>query len=134
MQLRLLSSDEATLAVGALLIAGTIAWGMRSHYKNRPKPAELERLRRAMLHAHGKMGDCQITEIQGTSAIYSYQVRGVEYTASQEFGTPGLAVPDDPWTMVGSAGVKYDPRNPANSIIISEKWSGIRAHQKAEQR
>jgi hypothetical protein len=133
-QLKLLSSDEATLALGGAVILGAIVWGMRSHYKNRPKPAELERRRRAMLNAHGKMGDCQISEIQGTSAIYSYHVRGVEYTASQDFDAPGLAVPEDPWSMVGAAGVKYDPRNPANSIIISDKWSGVRVHQKAEQR
>jgi hypothetical protein len=23
--------------------------------------------------------------------------------------------------------VKYDPRNPANSIVLAEQWSGLRA-------
>lgn len=126
MQLRSLASDEAILVAGGLLVAGAVGWGMRSYYKNRPTPAELERRRRAMLNAHGKMGDASVIEIQGTVAIYTYAVRGVEYTAAQDFAAIGTIVPEDTWSMVGPASVKYDPRNPANSIIISEKWSGIR--------
>ena len=99
---------------------------MRSYYKNRPTPAELERRRRSMLTTYGKTGDASIIEVQGAVAIYTYAVRGVEYTAAQDFAAVGTNVPEDTWSMVGPASVKYDPRNPANSIIISEKWSGIR--------
>jgi hypothetical protein len=28
--------------------------------------------------------------------------------------------------MIGPVSVKYDPRNPANSIVISEQWNGLR--------
>jgi hypothetical protein len=27
---------------------------------------------------------------------------------------------------LGPVSVKYDPRNPANSIVVSEEWSGLR--------
>jgi len=125
-QLRFLASDEATIVLGVLVVAGAVGWGLRSHYKNRPTPADLERRRRAMINAHGKMGDAQIVEVQNGVAIYSYEVRGVEYTASQDLSAVQTTVPSDPWSRVGAASVKYDPRNPANSIIVSEKWSGIR--------
>jgi len=125
-QLRALVSDEAVLVLGGLLVAGALGWGLRSHYKNRPTAAELERRRRATLNAYGKMGDGSVIEVQGTVAIYTYAVRGVEYTASQDFSAAGLKVPANAWAMVGPATVKYDPRNPANSIVVSEKWSGMR--------
>ncbi len=126
MQLRFLATDEAAIVLGCLVVVGALGWGLRSHYKNRPSQAELERRRRAMINAHGKMGDAQIVEIQGAVAIYSYGVRGVEYTASQDLSALQASLPADPWIMVGPATLKYDPRNPANSIIVSEKWSGIR--------
>jgi len=125
-QLRFLATDEAAIVLGCLVVAGALGWGLRSHYKNRPTPSELERRRRAMINAHGKMGDAQIVEIQGSYAIYSYAVRGVEYTASQDLSALQASLPADPWMAVGAATLKYDPRNPANSIIVSEKWSGIR--------
>ena len=54
------------------------------------RPGELERRRRAMLNTYGKMGDASVVEIQGTVAIYSYDVRGVEYTAAQDFSRVSL--------------------------------------------
>jgi hypothetical protein len=27
---------------------------------------------------------------------------------------------------VSAMSVKYDPRNPANSIVVAEEWSGLR--------
>jgi len=29
--------------------------------------------------------------------------------------------------LVGVANLKYSPKNPANSILICEEWSGLRA-------
>jgi len=37
-----------------------------------------------------------------------------------------LLLPADRMSMVGPASVKYDPRNPANSIVLCEQWSGLR--------
>jgi hypothetical protein len=30
---------------------------------------------------------------------------------------------------VGLASVRYDPKNPPNSIVVSEQWSGLRVRQ-----
>jgi hypothetical protein len=72
------------------------------------------------------MGDATITEVQQGLVCYSYHVRGIEYQATQDVSSLEAHLPADDWEIIGSAGVKYDPRNPANSIILSEKWSGLR--------
>jgi len=30
-------------------------------------------------------------------------------------------------SAISPVAVKYDPRNPANSIVIAEEWTGLRA-------
>ncbi len=72
------------------------------------------------------MGDTTLVEILDGLLVYSYAVRGVEYTASQDISRLSQRVPADLSTL-GAMSMKYDPRNPANSIVIAEEWSGIRA-------
>jgi len=50
----------------------------------------------------------------------------VEYTASQDVSALRELLPDDPSVVNGVVFVKYDSRNPANSMILSEDWSGLR--------
>jgi hypothetical protein len=127
MQIGTLSGDQTLVAVGTgVAIVAVVGWGLYSHYKNKPTAEDMERGRRAMLHAIGKMGDGTVLEIQGVIVIYSYDVRGVEYTASQDLTALENQLPPDPWLIIGPVSVKYDPRNPANSIILSERWTGLR--------
>ncbi len=126
MQIGKLGSDETALILGGILLAGVIGWSVRSYYKNRPTPAELERRRRERLNQVGKVGDASVFEVNGTAAIYSYEVHGVEYTASQDLSSLDAHLPSEWGAIVGSASVKYDPRNPANSMVLSEQWSGVR--------
>jgi hypothetical protein len=74
---------------------------------------------------HGKMGDAQLVEIRDELIFYSYGVRGVEYTASQDISQLKQLVPSD-LSALGSVSVRYDAKNPANSIVIAEQWSGLR--------
>lgn len=127
MQIGPLSSDQTLFAIGGgALVLAVAGWGVYSHHKNKPTLEDLERQRRGMLNAIGKMGDGTVIELQATTAIYSYDVRGVEYTASQDLAALGEHLPEDPWAIIGPAAVKYDPRNPANSIILCERWTGLR--------
>jgi hypothetical protein len=127
MQIGPLSSDQTLFAIGGgVLVLAVAGWGMYSYHKNKPTLEDVERQRRAMLNAIGKMGDGTVLELQGTVAIYSYDVRGVEYTASQDLAALGAHLPTDPWVIIGPAAVKYDPRNPANSIVLCESWTGLR--------
>jgi len=118
----------AAIAIAALIVAISIGgvlgyqWWLRS----RISPEERERQRRAALVAHGKMGDATLLEIRGELLLYSYAVRGVEYTASQDLSALQAHLPPDLTSVVGTVLVRYDARNPANSIVLAEHWSGLR--------
>lgn len=115
----------AYIAVGAgiVLVAALIwrAWLMR-----RPTTEELERRRRQALNRAGKMADAMVLDVQETTIQYSYDVRGVEYTATQDISALQDRLPAYRLSVAGPAAVKYDPRNPANSIVLCEHWSGLR--------
>jgi len=107
------------LAVLVALIA------YRAWQASRITPEERERQRRSELVARGKMGDATLVEIRDDLLFYTYGVRGVEYTASQDVSKLKPCVPSD-LSAMGPVSVRYDPRNPANSIVVSEHWSGLR--------
>ena len=74
------------------------------------------------------MGDAELVEVRDNLLFYSYGVRGVEYTASQDVTMLQEFLPQD-YSAVGPVSVKYDPRNPANSIVVAERWSGLRVRK-----
>jgi len=88
--------------------------------------AQRERRRRLMVNRTGRMGDATISDVRDCVLYYSYQVRGVAYTASQDTSDLKHLLPPDTSVLVGPAGMKYAPGNPANSIVICEDWSGLR--------
>jgi len=92
----------------------------------RVAPEELERRRRLTINGKGKLGDGEIIDFEGASIVYSYSVAGVGYTAAQDVMTLEALLPEDQMSMIGPALVKFDPRNPANSIVLCEDWSGLR--------
>lgn len=124
----------ALIAAVILAIAGgAIAWRF-----GRPKDnAEIERERRAYLNRIGRIVDGQVLEIverpaeeKGRSGnhkllLYSYSISGVSYEAAQDItGLEERACLDR--VVAGQpAGVKYDPSNPSNSILIADDWSGL---------
>ena len=112
-----------SLAVAAVVLL-TIA-GIRYWKASRVTPEERERRRRAMVVALGKMGDAVLVEIRDDLIFFSYSVRGVEYTASQDVSSLRDRVPRDLSVLIAVA-VKYLPQNPANSIVVAEEWSGFR--------
>jgi len=112
-----------SLAVAAVVLL-TIA-GIRYWKASRVTPEERERRRRAMVVALGKMGDAVLVEIRDDLIFFSYSVRGVEYTASQDVSSLRERVPRDLSVLIAVA-VKYLPQNPANSIVVAEEWSGFR--------
>jgi hypothetical protein len=114
------------IAAGAavVLLAAIIfrAWLLR-----RPTSEELERRRRLGINQAGKMADGMILDVLETRIEYSYDVRGVEYIATQDISALQDRIPSSRMSVAGPVGVKYDPRNPANSIVLCEKWSGLRS-------
>ena len=114
----------ALTAVGvAVALAG--ARGYRAGRRSRVTPEERERRRRAALVGHGKLTDATLVEINQNVLFYSYVVRGVEYTASQDISGLRAHMPSELGLGVGSVSVKFDAKIPANSIVIAEDWSGL---------
>jgi len=115
----------AALVVALLVLSGVI--GVRAWRRSRIPAEEWERRRRLLLLATGKMGDANLLDVHDNLLLYSYSVRGVEYTASQDISRLRQFLPADVASLAGHVLVKYDARNPANSIVLAEEWSGLRS-------
>src|SRR5271170_141273 len=89
-------------------------------------PDKRERKRRLTVNMEGRLGDALITEATDSALYYSYSVGGVQYEASQDVASLRHLLPPEPERLIGLASLKYTQRNPANSILICERWSGLR--------
>ena len=118
------AAELMTVALAALLVVLLAIIGYRAWQRSRVTAEERERRRCAHLVATGKISDAMLVEIRENLVFYSYGVRGVEYTASQDISRLDKAAVD--FSGVSSMSVRYDPRNPANSIVVAEEWSGLR--------
>jgi|SRR5256885_6569112 hypothetical protein len=115
--------ELAFIAAAAIAVGGTAAWLL---VRLRKDPAERERQRRQLVNRHGRMGDALITDVTDEIVYYSYKIRGVEYTASQDVTSLKEKLPPNLTLLVGPATLKFLPSNPSNSILICEEWSGLR--------
>ena len=116
--------DLQYLVVLAIVLAA-VATVLASYWRRRVTPEELERRRRLDVNIRGRMRDAVVIDVHDSVLQYTYEVSGVTYTASQDLR--GLAsVPEDPGKLLGVGTVKYLPKDPANSIMVCETWSGLR--------
>jgi hypothetical protein len=129
------SPAAVTLAVAAVLLALGALIGIRKWRRSRVTPEERERLRRTALAARGKLGDASLVEVRDEVLLYSYAIRGVEYIASQDMSSLHEYLPSEE-TLSGPVWIRYDPKNPANSIVLAETWTGLRtiSHGAAQPR
>ena len=109
------------LAVALIALAVWIVLQVRER-----SPERRERKRRLFVNQRGRLGDAFITEASETIIYYTYSVQGVQYAASQEITVLRDKLPAEPERLIGVANMKYAVRNPANSILICEEWSGLR--------
>jgi hypothetical protein len=112
------------VAAAAVMLVAAIAF--RSWLLRRPGAEELERRRRLGINQAGKMADGMILDVLESTIEYSYDVRGVEYTATQDISALQDRIPAPRLSIAGPASIKYDSHNPANSIVLCEDWSGLR--------
>jgi hypothetical protein len=116
-----------SLAMAAVVLLAAI--GFRRWKASKVTPEERERRRRAMLVTRGKICDALLVEIRRDLIFFTYSVRGMEYTASQDVSSIRDQVPQDLSSLLAVA-VKYLPQNPANSIVLAEQWSGLRQQKR----
>jgi len=120
-------SPGVEVAALGVLAAGLVALAIYIALRVHGTPEKRERKRRLSVHRLGRLGDATITEATDSVIYYSYSIRGVHYTASQDVTALREQLPAEPERLIGIASLKYSPNNPANSILICEEWSGLRA-------
>jgi hypothetical protein len=104
--------------------------------RRKPKSAEeIERARRDWLNSIGRITDGTVIDVQeivpeggnaATMLIYQYDVAGVSYEASQDVTYLRQWINLHSCRLGLPTSVKYDSRNPGNSMVISEGWVGLR--------
>jgi hypothetical protein len=118
------AAQIAALGGVVAALAALIVWVV---LRRRTTPEKRERKRRLAVNSGGRLGDAFITEATDSTLYYSYSIRGVQYAASQDITTLREHLPAEPERLIGVVGMKYSTRNPANSILVCEEWSGLRA-------
>ena len=109
-----------TLAI--LLIAAAVWIG----YNKRNSPERREQRRRLFVNREGRLWDAMIIDVIDDTLVYQYEVSGVSYTGSQDVSTLRQFLPGGIDRLIGIVAIKYMQRNPANSIVLCEVWSGLR--------
>jgi hypothetical protein len=71
------------------------------------------------------------TEVKNGCVFYRYSWRGIDYDCSQDLAAIITLVPGEPESLIGPVTVKFLPRNPYNSIVLCESWSGFRSRKRA---
>ena len=104
--------------------------------RRKPKPSEeLEKERRVFLDQVGRITDGTVIDVQelqsaerkfSTLLIYQYDVAGVSYECSQDVTYLRPLINLHSCRLGLPTSVRFDPHNPGNSIVISERWMGLR--------
>lgn len=121
-----------SLAAAVAVAAGTALWFVT---RKRPTEEELERERRQSLVSFGRIVDgslldgFQITSEDGSARdmlLYQYEISGVVYECSQDI-TALAQILDPAKVKIGMpCSIRYQPGSPENSILVAERWSGLR--------
>jgi hypothetical protein len=103
--------------------------------RRKPKgPEDLERERREWLDRIGRITDGTVIDVQEQPAgerqqvllIFQYDISGVSYEASQDVTYLRQFINLHSCRLGLPTSVRYDPQNPGNSMVVSEKWMGLR--------
>jgi len=119
----LVASTAVPIAIGIAV------WWALTHRKS---AEEIERERRNYLVRHGRIIDGTVldwTEQPDTGDLgtlhYRYDISGVTYECAQDITYLKDSIEVDTSCLGMPVSVRYDSKNPANSIIIAETWSGL---------
>jgi hypothetical protein len=122
---------------GFVLICIAVVTAAYVLLRRKPKSAEdVESERRAWLDRVGRITDGTVIDVQEMTAdgrtrpstllIYQYDVAGVSYEASQDVTYLRQWINLHSCRLGLPTSVRYDPQNPGNSIVLSERWMGLR--------
>ncbi len=128
-----------TVAAAAACLGGLVWYrSTRTRVSEEDKERLLERARRQDLVLGGRIIDGTVLDVSDLDAfeskrpggmqliLYKYEIAGVAYECSQDI-TNLKDVIDIADIRVGfPCSVRYDTRQPENSIVIAENWIGLR--------
>jgi hypothetical protein len=116
-------------------VAALVGYALLSR-RSKKSSEQQERERRTELTRGGRILDGTVIDVQEleesdtgqqmTLLIYTYDVAGVSYEASQDVTHLRQFIDLYSCRLGLPASIKYDPHNPGDSIVISETWSGLR--------
>jgi hypothetical protein len=118
-----------------ILVASAVLLVAYLMLRRKPKTAEdRERERREWLEKVGRITDGTVIDVQEHPAgqrtaillIYQYDVAGVDYECSQDVTYLRPMINLQSCRLGLPTSVRYDPQNPGNSMVVSEKWMGLR--------
>src|SRR5205809_7392066 len=118
-----------------ILVVSGVVLAIYLLLRRKPKTADdLERERRQWLDQIGRITDATEVDVEemdsahkpSTLLTYQYDVAGVSYEASQDVTYLRQCVNLHSCPLGLPTSVRYDPHNPGNSIVVSEKWMGLR--------
>ena len=121
----------------SLVLAGAVAlFGTYFVFRRKQQSADdVERERRSFLEQNGRITDGSVIDVQelqmaenkfSTMLIYHYDVAGVSYECSQDVTYLRPMINLHSCRLGLPTSVRYDPQNPGNSIVVSERWMGLR--------
>jgi hypothetical protein len=123
------------LYILVLVVLG-VASAVYALLRRKTKTADhVERERRSWLNKVGRITDGTVIDVQeittvknrpATMLIYQYDVAGVSYEASQDVTYLRQWINLHSCRLGLPTSVKYDSRNPGNSMVIAEGWMGLR--------
>ncbi len=129
----------AAILIAAIVVLVGLIWILR----RRNTPDERERRRRLRVNRHGRLVSGVVMDIDEPETAedettrrlvhYIYRIGAVEYSACQDVTTLPDALNGDLSLIVGATQVKVHQKNPYNSIVVCENWSGFRAARPASE-
>lgn len=120
------------VAGGIVAACGLTALSLATRRKKTAQDHERER--RERLDLHGRIIDgtvLDVIELQPNEPnasqllIYTYDVAGVQYEASQDVTHLRHHVDLHNCRIGVPTSVKYNPQNPGDSMVVSERWTGL---------
>jgi hypothetical protein len=116
------------MVVGISVVALAAATGAFFYLRARKRHDPEER-RRALIDQQGRIIEGMVMDCGDGVIVYRWSWRGVDYEASQDVRALAHQMPASSEAWIGPVSVKFLPRDPSNSIVVSERWSGFRIHR-----
>jgi len=131
-QISLREWQIASAAAAVAVAAGAALWWIN---RKRPTDEEIERERRQALVNFGRIVDgmlldgFQIENELGevrNMLLYQYEISGVSYQCSQDITALAATLDPDRIKIGMPCSIRYQPGSPENSLVVAERWSGLR--------